>query len=670
MPFDPISLAVYAGFTLASQSIAARAARKKIKDVEFPTDDPHRKIPYVAGTAKVSPHVIWWGDFKRSPINLDIPLAFGLFFGGIGVLILWLLSRLPFGYRYYIGMALGICLGPEVRLRKLEFADHVVFSGTVTGGSFTVDKPGEFGAEGGVFSVCDFVPGSMTQLRNAYLNSQVPNVPAFRGTAVVYWRGPSSLDDAPTGDASAFLNEVRYAGYIGRSTVVKEMLATVDRFPDNLGVSEFRVIRGVHANFAEVIYELLTDPTVGLGLTTSLVNTAKFAAAAETLFDEELGCSFKWEEPTEINDIIIRLLETIEGVLYSSLDTGEIELDLIRPVDPEDLPLITDKQQGVEFILEISDPNNTVGEVRIPYFDVEKNMEGTGLAQSITNRERNGAPTSVTIELLGIGDADAANRAATREWSQLVEPPNLGTLRTNRELYEFVVGSAFRLSWEPYRLEDEVWRVLEIDHGTLENGMIEMKVAQDRAPENLAALGPVVTTVWVDPLLSNPPNPTDGAIRRTLSTTTTAPPASPEVGDRYWIPEGATGAWTGQTGFATWNGTQWIFEPIDESTLNPFLNEDDGQIYFWDGTTLQTGILTAYNTIQEEGVDLPRRTKLNFIGSGVTAVDDEDNDRTNVTIALSTGEIANLYDDILVDPTTLQILVDPTTCKVLAGIEP
>src|SRR5689334_16812703 len=108
--FVPISLTIYAGLSLASQAIAARRARKKISDVEFPTDDPHQKIIYVAGTAKVPPHVIWWGDFKRSPINLDIPLGFGLFAGGIGVLALWLLSRLPFGYRYYIGMALGLCL--------------------------------------------------------------------------------------------------------------------------------------------------------------------------------------------------------------------------------------------------------------------------------------------------------------------------------------------------------------------------------------------------------------------------------------------------------------------------------------------------------------------------------------------------------------------------------
>ena len=145
--FDPISLAIYVGLTLVSQSLAARKARKKISDVEFPTDDPNRKIPYVAGTAEISPHVIDWGDFKRSPINLDIPILFGLFLGGLGVLITWLLDRIPFGYRYYIGMALGLCYGPDVTVQALKVQDHIVWTGNISGGSFTVNAPGQFGAE-------------------------------------------------------------------------------------------------------------------------------------------------------------------------------------------------------------------------------------------------------------------------------------------------------------------------------------------------------------------------------------------------------------------------------------------------------------------------------------------------------------------------------------------
>lgn len=45
-----------------------------------------------------------------------------------------------------------------------------------------------------------------------------------------------------------------------------------------------------------------------------------------------------------------------------------------------------------------------------------------------------------------------------------------------------------------------------------------------------------------------------------LSATTTAPPAEPATGDRYLLPSGATGAWSGQTAtIAMWLGEAWTF---------------------------------------------------------------------------------------------------------------
>lgn len=51
------------------------------------------------------------------------------------------------------------------------------------------------------------------------------------------------------------------------------------------------------------------------------------------------------------------------------------------------------------------------------------------------------------------------------------------------------------------------------------------------------------------------------------------------------------------------------------------------------GTTLNASAGTGgYATVQEEGSDLTQRTKLNFIGSAVTCVDDAGNTRTNCTV--------------------------------------
>lgn len=59
---------------------------------------------------------------------------------------------------------------------------------------------------------------------------------------------------------------------------------------------------------------------------------------------------------------------------------------------------------------------------------------------------------------------------------------------------------------------------------------------------------------------------------------------------------------------------------------------------------------SAYATIQDEGVALTQRTKLNFIGAGVTAADNAGTTTTDVTIPGGGG--AGDYDILNVDMTT------------------
>lgn len=62
------------------------------------------------------------------------------------------------------------------------------------------------------------------------------------------------------------------------------------------------------------------------------------------------------------------------------------------------------------------------------------------------------------------------------------------------------------------------------------------------------------------------------------------------------------------------------------------------------GTTLNASAgAGGYATIQEEGSDLTQRSKLNFIGSAVTCVDDAGNTRTNCTVTSGGGSTHENY---------------------------
>lgn len=51
------------------------------------------------------------------------------------------------------------------------------------------------------------------------------------------------------------------------------------------------------------------------------------------------------------------------------------------------------------------------------------------------------------------------------------------------------------------------------------------------------------------------------------------------------------------------------------------------------------------HTIEDEGTPLTQRTKLNFVGAGVTVTDDSGDDATVVTIPDSVGNLLYMYNN-------------------------
>lgn len=82
------------------------------------------------------------------------------------------------------------------------------------------------------------------------------------------------------------------------------------------------------------------------------------------------------------------------------------------------------------------------------------------------------------------------------------------------------------------------------------------------------------------------------------------------------------------------------------------------------GTTLNASAgAGGYAEIQEEGTPLTVRTKMNFVGSGITAADDVGNTRTNITLATKLNNLADLATTGIIVHTG----TDAVTARTITG---
>lgn len=96
------------------------------------------------------------------------------------------------GYKYYLGMHLGLCHGPIDKITRLNVDDRQAWAGTSTGGSINVNAAELFGGEkreGGVSGTIDVAMGGPAQGQNSYLVSKLGSlIPAYRGIVGLIFR--------------------------------------------------------------------------------------------------------------------------------------------------------------------------------------------------------------------------------------------------------------------------------------------------------------------------------------------------------------------------------------------------------------------------------------------------------------------------------------------------
>jgi len=408
---------------LAPKPKTEQAKPADLGDFNFPTAEEGRVIPVVYGTVKLSaPNVIWYGDLKQVAVTKKVKT--GLFSS----------KRITTGFKYYVGIQFGLCLGEVDELLQIWAGEKLLWDdGETSPGNITLSEPNLFGGEefgtGGISGTLEFHNGEFPQSASSYLSSfqsQGGDTPGYPGICYCAFR----------------------QGYIGTSPSIQKWEFEVRRIPTQLSAS-YATINSRDANPIHVAYEVMTEY---LGFPSANINISNFLTAAQTLSSEGNGFSLTIDSSKEA----LEILQIIE-----------------EQIDDDNTQEVKEFTRGGW--------SDTINEVRVEFSNADDDYKRTyALAQDPANiRIQANRVVPVTSRFPGAKVGDLANSLAWRELRAKSYPLAKCSVVVNREFWDLVPGDILAFSNTQHGLTKLPMRVQKANRGTLESGAIVLDLIQD-----------------------------------------------------------------------------------------------------------------------------------------------------------------------------------------------
>lgn len=431
------------------------ATASGINDFNFPTSSD-RPIQIVIGTVRIrSPNMIWYGNLQTYPIVETID-------GG------WFHSdtHQTVGYQYQIDAQFALSYGEVDEISEIIIGEKSVWKRSVDDGNTArFVKPNHHGPDansGGVSANVTFYNGTADQAADPTLikNLGSNKVPAYQNLCHAVFSG----------------------FYVGNSTSVQPVHFVAKRLPNatSTATADYTDING-DANPAYLIFEILTNKVWGRGLPESFVDVASIENAAYTLFTENVGVSYYIDGHRTISDLVDDVCRHINGTLVEDATTGKYKLKLIR--DDYHVPdLNVLDVTNVKSIKNFSRGSITKLPASVNVSYVDRNAAYNTKTVDVKNfgiKHSSLANNTINAQYLGFSTYANARRAADREMR--VATSNLATCDAyvSRKHWDVEVGDAVVLSWAPLGIEQVIFRVREVDLGTLSSNEIKLSLVQD-----------------------------------------------------------------------------------------------------------------------------------------------------------------------------------------------
>ncbi len=485
--------------TVASYFIqrALTPKQKDPRDQEFqgPTAEAGNPVPVWWGMAEVAVNTVWWGNLlrtKRKQYFYSISQHLMLGWGVVNEIV-----DIQFSNK-------------SCRNHKVDGDTDVVMDGSVTNAGMPVDfiiqgnisarTPDSdnpmFGGDeqgGGVGADIDSQDLGHLCVYWGYDDETAQPVDAYLSTMDVYGdlcsRWPNfayirmGKDDGTPFYIAAQDAAPKPMKVLCRRTAWWDKDATDAASP--LGQTATDATIGTDANPAEVLYDILTHKGYGIGRDPDRIDVDSFVDAAATLKDEAFGISVLLSKPTDADQVIQDILNTIDGVLATNPVTGKLRLKLVRQdYDVDDLPHLTASEiSNVRY--SPATWAETINEVRVTFrrfINTDTNrgfVNDVATDQDLANFQSTGRVRTLAMDFPYITTAELANMAAARLRRAHSVPIARFSFDMDRTGFSMMKGDVVVADEAAFGVADMVLRITNIDYGSLEEGTIKVDAMQD-----------------------------------------------------------------------------------------------------------------------------------------------------------------------------------------------
>lgn len=471
---------------------------------DFPTNSETLNIPITWGEVLIQdPNTLWHGDFKAEPIKKRV--FNGLFFRSYIA-----------GYKYHLGLIQALCWGktPQgnsgIDIRKILCEERVLWTHPENSSKFSairIDEPTFFGSEtqeGGLHGTFIIHHGEQWNafpvVPSTYWEGQMgTTMPSYQDLAYIEWPGYSTL-------SSADGNNLRRQGWMGNSGRAAPFAFLVRRHASGL-ISGLPFIGlensfQVHHNPIFALAELYTDDSWGDQIPVSRLGSS-WETAAATCEAEKLAWSYRWNREGPVKDMAAEILRFVDGVVYTDLFTGKLELVLARDdYDPETLDEISNDDNVEILNLKRSALVDTKNELRVLYTDHDTPLHETRavIVRMPGNTESQGATIAASVHYPGCPNSKLAVRLGMRDLKALSLPLWRGTLKLDGKFYKYHPGKVFKFTWPEEGIDEVIMRVTRIKYGTIKDQTIEIEFIEDVFAAGTQTYAPAGDTLWTDPI--------------------------------------------------------------------------------------------------------------------------------------------------------------------------